>query len=349
MSKLGNFVVRLKSVPPGEMCQVFIGPEHVSPTANGLGEYAIAGEHYFTVRLKALHLETGRSWFSEHLPLLTTAAEFIYGTAQTALPSVVGPGLISANRGPMPSRIDFQDTRLCRTSPYKGGDLTLSILLSRVSSDPKLAHILRFVEQAGGVLKKTVVLAPYAEVAELVASSLNDLADDKDSAPLFGAHMALSQDNKTLRSGFLLIAAAELDREQVWLVDSEVRVGTDSNSAVPLTCDHVLLAIELGSARSDAETLPAVADYWPHVEDFAGRADEGSWLTAKTWLSVLAQELYLSPDLTRSQAEQLYQGYVDRAVHRRDEARALAQLGPIDQTHADVRVLRNIDEAIRAL
>lgn len=329
------------------MTQLFIAPDHVLPSVPTLGVAAVAGQHYFTVRLKTLHLQSGRDWFSEHLPLLSTAAEFIHGDQQTAVPFMVGPRLISDTAGPMPSRVDFKDTRLANTSPYCGGDLTVSVLLSRVSSEPKVARMLSFIEDASGVMKKTGALAPYAAVADLVAGALDDLANNNESAPLFGAHLSLSQDNGTLASGYLLIAAADLDSSAVWLVDSEVRIGRESGTAVPLTNDHVLLAIELASERSDADTLPPVAEHWPHVVDFAGRPEESSWVTAKSWLSILAQELYLSPDLTRPQAEQLYQHYVETAVGMRDKARALAHLGPTALAPSDLLVMRNIDEDVR--
>lgn len=331
------------------MSQVFIDLGHVIPSVSGLGESAVAGQHYFTVRLKTLHLESGRDWFSEHLPLLSTATEFVYGDRQTALPFAVGPGLISSAGGPMPSRVDFKDTRLCHTSPYRGADLTLAVLLSRVSTEPKLARMLHFIESAAGMLKKTGVVAPYADIAELVAGSLEDIAKNEESEPLFGAHLSLSQDNATFRSGYLLVAAADLDPAQVWLVDSDVRLGDDPQSAAPLTPDYVLIAIELVAERSDADSLPPVTEFWPRVDDFAGRADQSSWETAKTWLSTLAQELYMSPDLTRPHAERLYQHYVELAVQRRDAARALADLGPAAVGPTDLSVLRNIDEAVRAL
>jgi hypothetical protein len=126
-----------------------------------------------------------------------------------------------------------------------------------------------------------------------------------------------------------------------------VSVGATAAEAAPLRADHVLLSLEQVAARSDAESLPLVGRYWPHIEDFSGRNDKESWTVAKSWLSILAQGLYLSPDLTRSQAESLYATFVERARSRHDRAEMVGHLGPADED--ELQVLKNIDHAVRSL
>jgi hypothetical protein len=349
MGSISGFLSRLRTVPPGEMSQVVLDPNHVSPAMPSTGSAFVAGEHYFTVRLKTLHLESGRDWFTTHLPLLSTACDYIYGTKQTTVPAAVGPKMIAGSGAKLPARVDFEDVRLCGITPYRGGDLTISVMLSQINDDPGLSRLLGFVESASAVLKASGVVIPYAPVVELVASTLDDLAKDSDAPPRFGANISLSQDNGTFRAGQMVVAAAKLSADTLWVNDGEVRVGAEMASAAPLTCDHVLLSLELAEDRSDAGSLPIVDKWWPRVDELAGRQDEGSWDTAKTWLSALSQELYLSADLTRPQAQRLYQNYVNLAVERHNDAKALVKLGPGKLPPSEVQVLRNIDDAIRAL
>lgn len=349
MGSIGGFLKRIRTAPPGAMSQVMLDPNQVSPRMHGGGTPFVAGQHYFTIRLKTLHLESGRDWFTTHLPLLSTAAEYVYGTAQTTVPMAFGPKVIAGNGGKLPTRIDFDDVRLCGITPYRGGDLTLSMMLSQVNDDPGLRRLLGFIEAASSVLKSSGVIVPYAPVVELVASTLDDLAKDGDAPPLFGATIALSQDNGSFRSGHLLIAATNLTAGAVYLVDGEARVGDDEASANSLACDYVVLSLEQAADRSDADALPIVARYWPRIDDQAARTDHKSWLTAKDWLITLSQELYLSPDLTRAQAERMYQQYVSLALDRHNQAKELTTLAPGALAPSDVRVLQNIADAIRTL
>jgi hypothetical protein len=348
-SRIGRFLAQIKSAPPGAMSQVFVDPTRVSPSLPAEGKAISADEDYFTVRVSSIHLQAGRDWFTEHLPLLSTACEFIYNGAETAVPFVVGPGLISPAGTPPPGRVALDDVRVCASHPYGGGDLKITVQLSRVSTDTKLKQLVGFAERAAAVLKGTVVLAPYMAVAELLAGALADLGREDDSTPLFGGTRSFNQDNGTLRGGHLVVAAADLSPDRVWLIDSDVRIGDGAEAALPLEVDHAVLTIEGARDRADAASLPVVAQYWPRAQEFAGRPDKSSWSTAKTWLSMLSQELYLSPDLTTRQAESMYQQFVEQAEARHKEAIRLANLGRAPATPATLQTLNNINDAVSRL
>jgi hypothetical protein len=340
---------KMKGTQHDDMSQVVVDPTHVMPPSALWGIPFRANEHYFTVRLKTVGLGTKAGWFTKKLPLVNSCCEFLYGTTTTSVPFVVGPALLSWGGTAAPRHVDFEDTRLCDIHPYRGGELTVAVALSSVAVDPTVKRLFEFLEKAAGTLGATAAVGPYAALGQLVAGTINNLVTANQATPLFGARMALSADNGTLRSGHIVVAAEDLTPEETWLIDSRVKVGRSREDAVDLAAEHVVVTIELSSDRSDGDALPLVREFWPRVEDLAGRPDKGSWTTAKTWLSVLAQELYLSPDLIRGQAEGLYRRCVEDAVERHREAQELAHLGPADEESSDLQVLRNIDDAIRAL
>jgi hypothetical protein len=342
-----GLLARMKSAPPEQVSQVFIPRENILPTPPAGDEPFRAGEHYFTVRLTALELADGREWFTSYLPLVTTACEFIYAGAPTAVPFAVGPSLVVPEGSGPPRRVGLVDTRVCGVQPYRGGDVTVSVMLSRVATENRLARLVGVIERASQLLKAAAVVVPYLAVADLIASGLGELAEDGGTAPLLAGRISLSQDNGSFRPGYLLVTAGDASPERTWIVDGKVSVGATAVEAAPLRADHVLLSLEQAAARSDAESLPLVGRYWPHIDDLSGRNDKESWSTAKSWLSVLAQELYLSPDLTRGQAESLYATFAERARSRRDQAEMVGHLGPADED--ELQVLKNIDHAVRAL
>ena len=345
---ISKFIGWLASAPPEPVSLFPISSSHVEPAWVGPTEPFRAGEHYCTLRLAALRLESGRKWFTSYLPLVATACEYVYDTGSRATPFVAGPSLVGAEPDKLPTLISLDNTRICDTYPYRGGDVSVSVTLSRVVSDARLERLVGVIEHASRALGAATAVAPYLAIAQIVADGVTDLADKGDAAPLLAGRIALNEDNGSFAPGYVLLSAGRLEPDEIWVRRREVLVGPTRDAATPLQADHVLLAVEQAHKRSDAEALPVVAEHWRRVDDFAGRPDPSSWDTAKSWLSVLAQDMYLSPDLTRGQAESMYADYVDRAVRRRDDARRLAHLGPADNDE-ERQTLRNIDHAVRAL
>lgn len=256
---LTAFLSRLGRSASDAMSYLVVEQTHVSSTSADLDPSAdldqmfVADEHYFVIRLKSLHLQSGHKSLAKYVPVLTTACEFGYGGSRTVAPCVLGPGLIRTSDGRLPARVDFDDVRLCGLHPYRGGEIGVSVLLSMVAADPRLTRLMEFLEKASSALKLTAGVAPYAAVASLVAGALDDVANSADSVPVFGAGFSLSQDNGSLRSGYVVIATVSLRPEAVWIKGSEVRIGITAGDSVPLESDYVLLAIERSTTRSDAK------------------------------------------------------------------------------------------------
>lgn len=347
--RISEFLSRIYSGPQPKISILSLPPEQCDREIAPTGEDFRAGTHYFTIRVTSVGLAAGRKWFSSYLPLITTACEFTYDDRSTTLPFVVGPSLIAPAGQPLPTGTALVDTRVCGIHPYVGGEVSITVVLSRVVADNSLSRLLAMIEKAGAAFDVAGALAPYLAIANVVAGGLSDLFDQGDAMPLLGARLSVNQDNASFRPGYLLAAAADLDPQHVWLRGGEVLLGSSATAARPLITDYVLLVVEQATERSDARSLPAVREPWSRVQDLARSPDEGSWLTAKSWLSVLAQDLYLSPDLTRMQAERLYQWFIDEAIRIRDDAVRLAQLGPEPLPDRRLQVLRNLDDAIRAL
>jgi hypothetical protein len=119
--------------------------------------------------------------------------------------------------------------------------------------------------------------------------------------------------------------------------------GAALDDADPVTsCDFVLYTLHRSETRSDARSLPALLPFWQRAERAAAYADDASVQVARTNLATLETELYLSPDLTRDEAETLYAEYHQKIKERLDHARARAHLGPPDTFDEDFAVLRNI-------
>jgi hypothetical protein len=316
-----------------------------------LGQTFEPNEHYFAVRLNEMFLHYGRRWFAGFLPMTWVLTRYTRGYGELELPCMVGPAMIQdkAPAEELPQGMLFRDVRVAGVQPYRGGRLSLSIVLHQVPVVDHADRVLSALQAATSALDFSGQLGPYLKVVDSMAETAGDLLDLTGTKALIGCVHEYDPDaGNPLRPGFYaLVSDPACQPDRLWVVDRTLLVGEDASSATPLrTGDYVLYSVVQTSERSDAETLGFIEPLWKRVVQFAGKTDAESWKGAKANMAVLGEELYLSPDLTTRQAENLFEHYKTEMLKVHERADELAHLGAADRVETradeDLTVMRNI-------
>jgi hypothetical protein len=313
-------------------------------------------EHYFVVRVNEMFLDYSRQWFSVYDPMVLVVSEFTYDTEDTAVPFVVGPSLLAKHGQEAPNGMVFSDTRVAGLHPYRGGRLTLAVVLSRVQRENYASKFLTVLEGAAGVLDFATALTTYVKVAGVVLDGVQSLFQmGNGTKPIVGYRKEFDPEaGDVLGPGyFALIDADEMDvdLDKLWVRDHQLWAGDSSEASKPFRdADFVLYSIVRANARTDERTLP----FYPlfqRMQKSASSDNEADWQRAKADMSSLWQTLVLSPDLTTSQAKQLKQEYratlADLLKQSREDAAENATLGAgDDDTGPDLAELREAAEIL---
>src|SRR5262249_23437968 len=139
---------------------ITIPTDHVDQAAS-LGGTFLPNQHYFQVRINELFLTNAREWFSTIDPMVFIVSEFLYDRQEQEVPCIVGPGMMQkyAQRlEKVPQGMLFRDTRVAGVHPYRGGRLSLTVVLCQTESKNYARELLKVVETASSALDFSTAL-----------------------------------------------------------------------------------------------------------------------------------------------------------------------------------------------
>jgi hypothetical protein len=288
-------------------------------------------EHYFQVRVNEMFLSNSREWFTTYVPMAFVVSEFDYGGQGQEVPFVVGPAMIEKFGKKMAEGTIFSNTRVAGLHPYRGGRLSLFVMLCRVPTGNYARKLLQMLENASGVLDFATGLAVYVKVAKALMDSVEPLFGSGDISPVIGLRKEFDPDagDPFLPSYFALIDMPEneISADQLWVRDNQLLQGQTAAAARPFRqADYVLYSITQTSQRNDLSRLPFYPLYERVLSD-AVVPEEAIWKRAKANMLTLYQTLVLSPDLTKTQADALNDQYVKEMKTKHDKAVDMSVLG----------------------
>lgn len=275
-------------------------------------------KHYFQVRVNEMYLSFSREWFARYDPMVFAVSEFVYDKKKEAIPFVVGPAMMEKFGKRLPNGMIFSDTRVAGLHPYRGGQLTLSIILYKVQTGNMVRKLLKMIENTANVLDFANALTTYLKVADVVIDGVESLLELGGSEPLIGLRKEFDPADGELRpSYFALINLpdTQVDTGKLWVRNRKLYYGNSLQSAIPFRdADFVLYSIMLAPQRSDLSTL-SFYPQWEHTQREALDPREDSWLSAKANMASLMQSMLLSPDLTDQQARELVEEWRSKLIN----------------------------------
>ena len=155
----------------------------VEPQAE-LKEPFAGGNDYFEVRINQMFLRAGRKWLTQIDPMVFVVSEFLYNKTKQTIPFVVGPALLEQFGQPLPQGMIISNRTVAGLHPYRGGDFTLSVVLSQIPVNDMSRKFLGFLEQVGGALSFATALGAYVKVGGVILDGVNALFGLNGTLPL---------------------------------------------------------------------------------------------------------------------------------------------------------------------
>lgn len=335
---LWDWIKREQARPPA---RAFIPRDRVRPPKDST--HIEPGKHYFQVRINELFLKDKRRWTRDYDPMVVVLSEFNYDRQTEALPFVVGPALLEkAGISEIPDGMVFANTRVAGLHPYRGGRLSITVVLCSVERQAYAQKLLGTIEGAASALDFSASLGTYLKVGKVVMEGIEGLLGFKENKPLVGVRCEIDPDaGDALGNGYhVLIHAPEnaVDLARLWVVNGQLHTKDDSGKLVPFrAADYVLYSIAGAEARTDLSTLPFY-DLWERVRGEAALPTEEGWKSAKANMVSLYQQMLTSPDLTHGHAQVLAGQFVEEMQQIRQKARQMASLESATESDEDARL-----------
>jgi hypothetical protein len=269
--------------------------------------------HYFQVRVNEIYLPYDRQWFVKYEPMVFASTECTYDGKEHVIPTIVGPQLMpKLPSGELPERMLFSNTRVAGLYPYRGGRISLTIVLYRSKRDDVAQRLLRLIQNTAGAIDFSNVINTYLKIANVVVSGIEELAGLGSLDPLLGIRREFDPDAGDLFTPgyYVLTIQPDLDESKLWVKRGQLLFGDTLAQAKPFQgAEYVLYSVLPAAERSDVDTLPIHVLY-QEAKKKAAFPGTDNWEAAKASLSALYQLLVTCPDLTPAQAETLSDAYI---------------------------------------
>lgn len=317
-------------VPPAT---VVLPANHVQGDAQ-VGTPIKPNADYFQVIVNQLFLEKSRKWFTTIDPLVMAVTNFSYQKLERSVPFLVGPGMLegalAAAKTKEPAGMIYRNTRVAGVHPYRGGPVSLAIVLCQVPVSDASKRLLGVVDGLSQAIDIATSLTPYLKIGGAVLNGFNSLMGLDGVKALMGWQAGFGDGNTPFTTGYyVLIDGPGVDAATLWVRNGELFQGATEQSATAVRDrDFVLFSIVKPpeGKRTDLDRL-AYWLAWERVQGDAGVAKADNWETAKVNMATLLIDLMQSPDLTEGHAQALGDEYIAkmRAIH--DKAVGLSHLG----------------------
>jgi hypothetical protein len=294
--------------------------------SSGILEENVAGEEgklrlverdnsYFQIRLSEMFLKDGRELWREFMPMTVFIAEFIFDGKQETIPFIVNNETLSTIQKYVDGQsIEYRNTRIAGPIPYVGGDLSLFTGLYRTKTNDFSLAVFGFM---GAIAQAFDVsgLSRYLDMSRPLSAGLANLLGMKDVEFRLGSRDVLTE-SKTLKEGFwafINVSESSVRREELWVKDGQLYFGKPSQIERYKENDYCLVKLEVLQERGDYTTLP-FHRLWERAKDQVWNNQPEK---AKLAFAQLAQELAVSPDLTKKHRfalMQLYKGNFESEV-----------------------------------
>ncbi len=272
--------------------------------------------HYFMVSVNEMYLSYQRLWHKTFSPMVFSVCNFQYDGKEMEIPFAIGPNLLQKYEQKIPGGMLFLNTPVVGMFPWRGGNVSLSIVLSRVPKADIAEKFLNFMEDVSGNLNLAAGIESYTKMSRALLNGINSLMGFQQTEPLLGVNNNFGQAaGNPFRPGYhVLILAENVDKTKFWVKDNALFYGDRPEISVPYRDnDFVLFRIGISDKRYDLESLPFYKEY-QEIFDFLKHQDEVTQKERdllRPKILHLAVAIKCSPDLTWAQASRLHDEMVE--------------------------------------
>jgi hypothetical protein len=296
-----------------------------------VGEEIVRDQDYFSIEINELFLAEGRRWWANYDPAVLIVCEFVYGGDKMLVPMVVGPSMMENQFGKLPLGVVLQDTRVVGPYPFRGDRIKISVVLYRVRHDSAARELLRLVEQISTAIGVPADAGILMKMGQTILGGVESLMGLGDTEPVVGHRIELDGNRlQGLRSSATVLSSG--DPQEIgglWIDGGRLRTGEIGASKVPYdAADYVLYTLQRHTSRGEEATLPFYELYEQALKSAVLADDSGeSWKQAKANLLSLYQQMVISPDITATEADQLFAKYTESLKAKRAIAENVRKMG----------------------
>jgi len=329
-TQISSFVQTLAAGPVLQPSSVVIAPSRCTPDGTA-GAPVPKDKCYLTLTVNELFLSNARRWFTEYQPMVVFVTSFLQGNTAVTVPAVVGPSLLARPGQQLPQGLILNDIEVAGPTPYRGGTLTIGVLLYRVKHTDYARALLQVVEGVSKAIGPTANLGMLTKVGGTLLDGMESVLRLGDTEPVMGQRFTLSPVGpggmKTFYAA-LIGPDSSIPPEELSVDNGRLRARNGAG-VIPFTAaDYILYSLSAPSRRTDESTLPFYPMFERAKKD-AYRGGDDNWKAAKATFAEVWQKMMVSPDLTPEQAEELYEEWktVLLAEKRRGESDKLLSYG----------------------
>jgi hypothetical protein len=310
-------------------------PDGQCTPSDEVGREIVPNQSYFTVVLNELYLAAGRQLWTTYDPMVLATVDYVYNGQAAAIPVVIGPGMIKkSSNQQLPHGLVINDIVVAGPHPYRGGKVTITVLLYRIKHTDHARGLLKFAENVSRAVGVPADINTLQKIGSALIDGVDELLKLKDNEPVAG-HMFTIDGNtrRGFRTGYAVLISdneAQLSKLQVNAGRLETRNGAGSSPY--READYVLYSVTERSKRGEVATLP----FYPLLDQSIQAAlanDDESWKRAKAALLSLYGQMVSSPDLISTEVESLSDEFTRRVLAARERAKAISALSPGERRH----------------
>jgi hypothetical protein len=330
----GSVTERIKSTPRDTPTAFAIPASHVDEYDPAEPpSHFIADEHYFVVQINEMFLESSRKWFTGIDPVVFVVSEFTYNGQTQVVPCLVGPSMIQNAGTKLPQGMLFRNTRVAGIHPYRGGRLTLSVVLCELTVKNYARQILGVLETVGTALDFATAISTYVKVAGVMLDAVDALMESGDARPLAGLREEFDDGSRSFSPGFfVLVNKPAVNPKTLWVRRGQLYSGPSAEAATPFReADFVLYSLVRppDNKRNDLSTLPFFP-LWQRVQSEAADPRDSSYESARHNIVSLSQSILLSADLVDAQKDVVTDDYIRKLEQYHQRAIATGKRAATD-------------------
>jgi hypothetical protein len=328
-----TLVKTIKSSPRESPSTITILRDHIDINQNGELDITFKKDkHYFQVMVNEMYFTNARQWFNKIDPLVYVLSNFTYNDNPLMIPFLVGPSMLKGKGIPdeFTDGMIFRNINVSGLRPYRGGGLTLSVILLEARQNV-VKPLMQVTESIAGALNFSPALSPYLTVANVLMESFDTLYASGGIVPLVGLQDSFGPTVIPFRpSYFALIDKPNVDPKKLWVRENRLVSGNSLEAAKPYReADFVLygFASPPDNLRDDFDTLP-FNETWKQVKKEASSAvEDPNYKNARILMANLYQQIIASPDLTEDQAFALADDYDAQKTKIHEHAKSIGLMG----------------------
>jgi hypothetical protein len=325
------FAARLYSAPAVRPTVGRVPDEQCVPS-EGVGREILPDQSYFTVTVNELFIAIGRQLWATYDPMVLVTVEYMYKGTNLAIPIVIGPGTIKRPAEQQVSNVVINDIPVAGPHPYRGGKITITVLLYKIKHTDYARGFLRFAESISKSAGVPANIDTLGKVGAALLEGVEELLKMKDNEPIAGHMFAIDDSSRRgFRTGYaVLMSDSEAQLSKMRVNEGRLEVQNGSGYLPYREGDYVLYSVSERSRRGEVESLSFYSLYEQSRQAAIANDDE-SWKRAKASLLSLYGQMVSSPDLISSEVEHLTDEFTARVVAARDRAKALGALSAAEK------------------